>query len=332
MILVTGGTGYIGSHVAVELLQAGHRVVILDDLSNSHGSVIDRIHRMTHRQVAFYQGDVRNTELLATIFDTYPIEAVIHCAGLKAVRESVVNPLAYYDANVHGAIALCRAMANAGIKRLIFSSSATVYGLEATPPYQESMTRGSSTSPYGASKAMVETLLEDVAKSDPEWSIAILRYFNPIGAHPSGMIGESPQGVPNNLLPYISQVAAGVLPELLVYGNDYPTPDGTCIRDYVHVVDLAIGHKMALKSLMQPGVSHYNLGTGQGVSVKQMIDTFVQATQQPVPYRFAPRRDGDLAAFWASADKARKELGWQARKTLSDMMIDTWRWQQHTAQ
>ncbi len=332
MILVTGGTGYIGSHIAVELLEAGYQVAILDDLSNSDVSVVERIEKITRQHVTFYLGDVRNSELLAKVFQAHEVEAVIHCAGLKAVGESVTNPLTYYDVNVYGAIVLCRAMAKANVKRLIFSSSATVYGVEATPPYCEAMTRGSCTSPYGSSKAMVEKLLEDIVSSDPEWSVTILRYFNPIGAHPSGMIGESPQGIPNNLMPYISQVAAGVLPELLVYGNDYPTPDGTCVRDYLHVVDLAKGHQMALNSLMQPGVNHYNLGTGQGISVQQMIEAFTQATQVPVPYRFAPRRQGDIAAFWASADKAQSELGWQAHKTLHEMMVDTWRWQQYIAQ
>lgn len=331
MILVTGGTGYIGSHIAVELLKEGHSVVLLDDLSNSVASVVPRIEKITGRAVAFYQGDVRDAALLVSIFEQHPIEAVIHCAGLKAVGESVTQPLAYYDTNVHGSIVLCQAMAKAGIKRLIFSSSATVYGVEAIPPYVETMGRGSCTSPYGTSKAMVEQVLEDLCASDPEWSVAILRYFNPIGAHPSGLIGESPQGVPNNLMPYISQVAAGVLPELQVYGNDYPTQDGTCVRDYLHVVDLAVGHRVALKALETPGASHYNLGTGQGVSVKQMIDAFTQATQVPVAFRYAPRRDGDLAAFWASAEKAQQELGWQATKTLDDMMTDTWRWQQHAS-
>ncbi|GGW50301.1 UDP-glucose 4-epimerase GalE [Vreelandella hamiltonii] len=331
MILVTGGTGYIGSHIAVELLKEGYSVVLLDDLSNSVASVVPRIEKITGRAAAFYQGDVRDAALLASIFEQHPIDAVIHCAGLKAVGESVTQPLAYYDTNVHGSIVLCQAMAKAGIKRLIFSSSATVYGVDAIPPYVETMGRGSCTSPYGTSKAMVEQVLEDLCASDPEWSVAILRYFNPIGAHPSGLIGESPQGVPNNLMPYISQVAAGVLPELQVYGNDYPTQDGTCVRDYLHVVDLAAGHRVALKALETPGASHYNLGTGQGVSVKQMIDAFTQATQVPVAFRYAPRRDGDLAAFWASAEKAQQELGWQATQTLDDMMIDTWRWQQHTS-
>ncbi|MDP3535365.1 MAG: UDP-glucose 4-epimerase GalE [Halomonas sp.] len=331
MILVTGGAGYIGSHIAVELLEAGHQVVVVDNLSNSAASVIGRIENITQKHIVFYQGDVRDASLLARIFNAHAIDAVIHCAGLKAVGESVKQPLDYYNTNVYGTIQLCQAMANVGIKKLIFSSSATVYGLEATPPYQEAMGRGSCSSPYGSSKAMVETVLEDVCRSDGEWSITILRYFNPIGAHASGLIGESPQGLPNNLMPYLSQVAAGILPELQVYGNDYPTEDGTCVRDYLHVVDLAAGHRAALQALAQPGVNHYNLGTGQGVSVKQMIDAFTNATQVPVPYRYAPRRDGDLAAFWASAAKAQRELGWQAKRSLHEMMVDTWRWQQTAA-
>ncbi|MGM0831854.1 MAG: UDP-glucose 4-epimerase GalE [Pseudomonadota bacterium] len=327
MILVTGGAGYIGSHIVVELLEAGHQVVIIDNLSNSDQSVINRIKLITKKQALFYQGDVRDSALLTSIFKKHNVSAVIHCAGLKAVGESVVQPLAYYDTNVYGTICLCNAMNKAGIKRLIFSSSATVYGLEATPPYLEVTERGSSCSPYGSSKAIVEKILEDLNVSDPQWSIVILRYFNPIGAHPSGLIGESPQGVPNNLMPYISQVAAGLLPELLIYGNDYPTVDGTCVRDYLHVMDLAQGHRMALKKLSDTGISYYNLGTGKGVSVKEMVDAFVEATGVAVPYQFAPRREGDLAAFWASAEKARLELGWQAQKSLKDMMVDTWRWQ-----
>lgn len=331
MILLTGGTGYIGSHIAIELLEAGHKVVILDDLSNSLRTVVERIQTVSEHEALFYQGDVRDAVLLASIFKAHDIEAVIHCAGLKAVAESVVQPLAYYDVNVYGTISLCRAMEQAGVKRLIFSSSATVYGLEALPPYVETMGRGECANPYGTSKAIVEKILEDVSSSDSQWSIAILRYFNPIGAHPSGFIGELPQGVPNNLMPYISQVAAGVLPELLIYGNDYPTEDGTCVRDYLHVVDLAVGHRKALQTFRQPGVSYYNLGTGHGVSVKQMVEAFIQATGVNIPYRLAPRREGDLAAFWASSDKAERELGWRATRSLADMMVDTWRWQQFSA-
>ncbi|WP_249979299.1 UDP-glucose 4-epimerase GalE [Vreelandella olivaria] len=331
MILLTGGTGYIGSHIAVELLDAGHQVVILDNLSNSVCTVVDRIKTISQKEVEFYKGDVRDAALLGVIFKAHNIKAVIHCAGLKAVGESVSNPLAYYDANVYGSISLCKAMEQAGVKRLIFSSSATVYGHEAEPPYMETMARGSASSPYGASKAMIEKVLEDLSSSDPQWSFSILRYFNPIGAHPSGYIGESPQGIPNNLMPYISQVAAGVLPELLIYGNDYPTDDGTCVRDYLHVVDLAVGHRMALQTLEQPGVHYYNLGAGKGVSVQEMVDAFILATGVDVPYRFAPRRKGDLAAFWASSEKAERELGWRTRKSLVDMMVDTWRWQQFTS-
>lgn len=328
MILLTGGTGYIGSHIAVELLQAGNEVAILDDLSNSDKSVIERIQHIAQRNVIFYHGDVRDSSLLASIFQDHNIESVVHCAGLKAVGHSVKDPLAYYDVNVYGSICLCSAMHKAGVKRLLFSSSATVYGIEAEPPYVETMARGVSSSPYGTSKGMVEKLLEDLFASDPQWSVGILRYFNPIGAHPSGYIGELPQGTPNNLMPYISQVAAGVLPELLIYGDDYATDDGTCVRDYLHVVDLAIGHRVALTVLEEPGVHRYNLGTGSGISVKQMVDAFVASTGVEVPYRYAPRREGDLAAFWASASKAERDLGWQPGKTLEDMMVDTWRWQQ----
>ena len=328
MILLTGGTGYIGSHIAVELLQAGHEVVILDDLSNSNESVIGRIKNITQRDVLFYHGDIRDVSLLDSIFQNHLIESVIHCAGLKAVGESVKNPLAYYDVNVYGSICLCSAMQNAGVKRLLFSSSATVYGVDAEPPYIETMARGVSSSPYGTSKGMVEQLLEDLYASDPQWSVGLLRYFNPIGAHPSGYIGELPQGTPNNLMPYISQVAAGTLPELLIYGDDYATDDGTCVRDYLHVVDLAIGHRVALKVLDSPGVHCYNLGAGSGISVKQMVDAFVASTGVEVPHRYAPRREGDLAAFWASASKVERDLGWRPVKTLEDMMIDTWRWQQ----
>ncbi|CAN0409963.1 unnamed protein product [Ectocarpus sp. 12 AP-2014] len=328
MILLTGGTGYIGSHIAVELLQAGHDVAILDNLYNSNESVIERIKNIAQRDVVFYHGDVRDALLLASIFQKHDIESVIHCAGLKAVGESVKNPLAYYDVNVYGSVSLCHAMKKAGVKRLLFSSSATVYGIDAEPPYIETMARGVSSSPYGTSKGMVEKLLEDLSVSDPQWSIAILRYFNPIGAHPSGSIGELPQGTPNNLMPYISQVAAGLLPELLIYGNDYPTKDGTCLRDYLHVTDLAVGHRMALEVLKKPGVNYYNLGAGSGVSVKEMVDAFVSATGVEVPYRFVPRREGDLAAFWACSEKAERELEWRAVKTLEDMMVDTWRWQQ----
>ncbi|MGP8291718.1 UDP-glucose 4-epimerase GalE [Vreelandella zhanjiangensis] len=329
MILLTGGAGYIGSHIAVELLEMGAEIAIVDNFCNSDKSVISRVEAITQRTVIFYEGDIRDTAFLETIFNAHPIDTVVHCAGLKAVGESVDMPLAYYDANVYGTICLCQAMQKAGVNKLIFSSSATVYGAEAEVPYVESMPRGIAASPYGVSKGMVEKVLEDLSTSDPAWSIVTLRYFNPIGAHPSGMIGESPQGRPNNLMPYISQVAAGVLPELMVFGNDYPTADGTCVRDYLHVVDLAVGHRAALQVLNVPGVHCYNLGTGQGISVLSMLKSFIEVTGIDIPYRFAPRREGDLAAFWANVTKAEHDLSWRAEKTLNDMLSDTWRWQQY---
>ncbi|MGP9468278.1 UDP-glucose 4-epimerase GalE [Halomonas sp. TP35] len=329
MILLTGGAGYIGSHVAVELLNAGVEVIIVDNLCNSKHSVIERIETITRRSVPFYEGDVRDTAFLASVFAANPIDAVIHCAGLKAVGESVRLPLAYYEANVYGTICLCQAMQQANVKQLIFSSSATVYGPESAVPYLESMPRGIATSPYGVSKGMVEKVLEDLHASDPDWSVVLLRYFNPIGAHPTGLIGESPQGTPNNLMPYISQVAAGVLPGVMIFGNDYPTPDGTCMRDYLHVVDLAKGHRAALRVLEAPRVSYYNLGTGCGTSVLNMVQSFIKVTGVNIPYQFAPRRQGDLAAFWANVAKAEKELFWRAEKSLDEMLLDTWRWQQY---
>ncbi|MCS2609037.1 UDP-glucose 4-epimerase GalE [Halomonas dongshanensis] len=327
MILLTGGTGYIGSHIAVELLEAGYDVILLDNLCNSQRSVVTRIEQITQRSVHFHEGDICDYKGLSAFFARYDIDAVIHCAGLKAVGESISKPLEYYDNNVSGTLCLLKAMRQAGVMQLVFSSSATVYGEEAAIPYIEHMPRGRTTSPYGTSKAMIEKLLEDASASDSRWAISILRYFNPVGAHPSGFIGEAPQGIPNNLMPYISQVAAGQRAELAIFGDDYPTPDGTCVRDYLHVVDLAKGHLKALQYL-STGVDHFNLGTGQGVSVREMVATFERATGVTVPYRFAPRRSGDLPAFWASAEKARKELGWQAEKSVHDMVVDTWRWQQ----
>ena len=327
MILVTGGTGYIGSHVVVELQQAGYDVAIIDNLCNSQASVIDSISQITQKKPLFFQGGIGDKHFLTEVFSQLPVQAVIHCAGLKAVGESVQKPLAYYENNVYGTLCLCQVMQTFGVKRMVFSSSATVYGAEAETPYREIMPRGEPASPYGTSKAMVEKVLEDLHASDNEWSITLLRYFNPVGAHPSGLIGESPQGTPNNLMPYLSQVAVGKRPELAIYGNDYPTPDGTCIRDYLHVVDLAVGHLKALETLKAPGVYHYNLGTGQGASVLEMVQAFMQATGINVAYRFEPRRQGDLPAFWASAEKAKQDLGWAAQKTLEEMMKDTWRWE-----
>lgn len=329
MILLTGGAGYIGSHIAVELLGMGVEVAIVDNFCNSNRSVIERIESIAQRPVVFYEGDIRDAALLASIFEKCPIEAVIHCGGLKAVGESVTMPLAYYDTNIYGSICLCQAMQKANVKKLIFSSSATVYGPDAEVPYLESMPRGVATSPYGVSKGMVEKVLEDLGASDPDWSIVVLRYFNPIGAHPTGLIGESPQGTPNNLMPFISQVAAGVLTKVMIFGNDYPTSDGTCVRDYLHVVDLAVGHRASLRVLDRPGVHYYNLGTGCGTSVLNMVQSFIEVTGVDIPYQFAPRREGDLAAFWANVSKAEHELAWRAEKTLNDMLSDTWRWQQY---
>lgn len=326
-ILVTGGAGYIGAHTVVELLQAGHEVVVLDNLVNGSREALHRVETITGRGVRFIEGDVRDRALLDRLFAKHPIEAVIHFAGLKAVGESVETPLAYYDTNMNGALVLCQAMAAAGVFKLVFSSSATVYGPDAPVPYVETLPRGRTANPYGSSKAMVEQLLEDQCRADARWSVVLLRYFNPIGAHPSGLIGEDPRGMPNNLMPFIAQVAVGRRPALAIFGDDYPTQDGTCVRDYLHVMDLAAGHVASLASLEKPGVHRYNLGTGQGVSVLELVRTFETVTGQRVPYRVAPRRDGDLAAFWADAGKAARELGWRAERNLAEMLGDTWRWQ-----
>lgn len=326
-VLVTGGAGYIGSHTVVNLLEAGRAVVVLDSLINGSREALNRVEAITGKSVCFIEGDVRDRALLDQLFAEHAIEAVIHFAGLKAVGESVEHPLAYYDANVQGSLVLCQAMVAAGVYRLVFSSSATVYGPDAPVPYVEAMPRGRTSNPYGNSKAMVEQLLTDLCRADERWSVALLRYFNPIGAHPSGLIGEDPRGFPNNLMPFIAQVAVGRRQELSIFGDDYPTEDGTCVRDYLHVMDLADGHVASLASLDSPGVHIYNLGTGQGVSVLEMVKTFERVTSQRVPYRIAPRRDGDLAAFWADAGKAERELGWRAERGLVSMLHDTWHWQ-----
>ncbi|SFU43237.1 UDP-glucose 4-epimerase GalE [Halomonas korlensis] len=326
-VLVTGGAGYIGSHTVVELLNAGHSVVVVDNLCNGSELALQRVEKITGKSFEFVKCDIRDRENLTVVFTRYDIDAVIHFAGLKAVGESVSKPIEYYENNVYGTLSLCEVMAAADVHRLVFSSSATVYGSEAPIPYEETMPRGSTSNPYGASKAMVEKILEDLSATDPRWSVTLLRYFNPIGAHPSGLIGEDPKGIPNNLMPFISQVAVGRLKELSVFGNDYPTEDGTCERDYLHVVDLAVGHLKALAQVETPGVHTYNLGTGRGFSVMQMVRSFERVTKQKVPYRFAPRRDGDLPAFWADADKAARELGWRAEFSLDDMIRDTWHWQ-----
>ena len=326
-ILVTGGAGYIGSHTVVMLLEAGYDVVAFDNLCNSHSEVFNRIETITGKRLVFIEGDIRDRTSLDRLFTDYSIESVIHFAGLKAVGESSRIPLEYYQNNFYGSVVLCEAMAAAGVKKLVFSSSATVYGEDAPIPYKETMPRGKTSNPYGSSKAMVELMLTDLCVSDPEWSVALLRYFNPIGAHPSGLIGEDPQGIPNNLMPFISQVAVGKREQLSIFGNDYETPDGTCIRDYLHVMDLAEGHLKSLSCLDHPGTHIYNLGTGNGLSVLEMVNSFITVTGVDIPYQFAPRREGDLPAFWADAGKAERELGWSTGYSLADMMQDTWKWQ-----
>ncbi|MDP5291620.1 UDP-glucose 4-epimerase GalE [Oceanimonas sp. CHS3-5] len=327
-ILVTGGAGYIGSHTVVELLNAGNDVLVLDNLSNSSPESLKRVEQITGRKVPFVQGDIRDVALLEKLFAEHAIDCVVHFAGLKAVGESVQKPLEYYDNNVNGTLVLVEAMRKAGVFRLVFSSSATVYGEPQHMPITEDFAVGGTTNPYGTSKLMVEQVLQDVSKSDSRWAIALLRYFNPVGAHESGQIGEDPNGTPNNLLPYIAQVAVGRLQQLAVFGNDYPTPDGTGVRDYIHVVDLALGHLKALERIAgHDGVSTYNLGTGQGYSVLQMVKAFERASGRDVPYAIAPRRPGDIAECWSDPSKALQQLGWQAERGLEQMMTDAWRWQ-----
>lgn len=304
-------------------------MVVLDSLVNASHEALRRVEDIAGRGLTFIEGDIRDRACLDQLFNEHDIHAVIHFAGLKAVGESVTQPLAYYDTNVNGSLSLCQAMQRAGVFRFVFSSSATVYGSDAPVPYRETMPRGRTSNPYGTSKSMVEQALEDLVLSDGRWSVALLRYFNPIGAHPSGRLGEDPQGIPNNLMPYIAQVAVGRRPMLTVFGNDYATEDGTCVRDYLHVMDLAEGHVSALGRLTLPGTHVYNLGTGQGLSVLEVVEAFERISERPIPYQFAPRREGDLAAFWADPSKAEKELGWQARRGLDDMIADTWRWQRY---
>ena len=327
-ILVTGGAGYIGSHTCVELLGSGYEVVIVDNLANSKASVIDRVATITGKRPAFVEADVRDDAALRDIFASHKIDAVIHFAGFKAVGESVRQPLQYYSNNVGSTLALCEVMAEAQVFKIVFSSSATVYGDPTSVPIREDFPL-KVTNPYGRSKQMNEEILRDLFVSDPRWRIALLRYFNPVGAHESGMIGEDPNGVPNNLMPYLSQVAAGKLDMLSVYGNDWPTPDGTGVRDYIHVSDLASGHRKALEKLSQAaGVHTYNLGSGRGYSVLEMIAAFERVTHQKVPYRFVARREGDIASCYANAALAKDELGWVAERGLDDMCRDLWRWQQ----
>lgn len=328
IILVTGGCGYIGSHTCIQLIKQGIDPVIIDNLYNGKEIVLDRIKKITGKRPRFYQGDIRNKDLLDTIFKENNIKGVIHFAGLKAVGESVRKPLEYYDVNVYGTINLLDAMKKANVKKFIFSSSATVYGTQPIIPYIETMETGEPTQPYGRSKLFIEKILQDLSIADQDWSITILRYFNPVGAHPSGLIGEDPQGIPNNLMPYITQVAIGKLASLAVFGNDYETRDGTCIRDFIHVMDLAEGHLAALNyNDTQSGVNIFNLGSGQGNSVLEVIATFENVFRKKLPYHFAPRRDGDLPAYWANADRAKKLLNWETRLNLHDMVQDSWNWQ-----
>lgn len=327
-ILITGGCGYIGSHTCIEMINAGYDIVVIDNYYNSKPEALRRVKEIVKKDFPFYECDIRDAEKLRTVFRAHNIEAVIHFAGLKAVGESVEKPLTYYDNNVSGTVTLCEVMQEFGCKRIIFSSSATVYGTGNMSPLVETMPTGAVTNPYGRTKHIIERILSDLCASDPEWSAVLLRYFNPIGAHISGYIGEDPNGIPNNLMPYISQVAIGKRPQLAVFGNDYDTPDGTGIRDYIHVVDLAKGHVKAVDyALRHTGAEPINLGTGVGYSVLDLINAFIKVNRVDVPYRIAPRRAGDVAICYSNPDKAEKLLGWHAEKDVEDMCRDSWRWQ-----
>lgn len=327
MILVTGGAGFIGSHTVVELLLAGYEVLVVDNLCNSKPSVLDRIEHIAGRRPEFVNADIRDRQSLHVLFSSHRFDAVIHFAGLKAVGESVAQPLRYYDNNVHGSMVLFETMAMAGVKTVVFSSSATVYGVPHALPIREDFPL-SATNPYGRNKLIIEEILRDIARADASWHIALLRYFNPVGAHTSGLIGEDPNGIPNNLMPYIAKVAEGTLAKLSIFGGDYPTHDGTGVRDYIHVVDLARGHIEALKKLQtSPGVLTANLGTGQGYSVLDVVHAFEAESGRKVPYEIVDRRPGDIAACYADPSLARKLLGWQARHGLNEMCRDAWRWQ-----
>ena len=332
-ILVTGGAGYIGSHTVIELQNAGYDVVVLDNLSNSNPVSLERVEKITGKHVPFYKADILDRDALNEIFEKESIDSCIHFAGLKAVGESVAKPWEYYENNIAGTLTLIDVMRKHNVKNMIFSSSATVYGDPAFVPITEECPKGQCTNPYGWTKSMLEQILSDIQKADPEWNIVLLRYFNPIGAHKSGTIGENPNGIPNNLMPYITQVAVGKLKELGVFGNDYDTPDGTGVRDYIHVVDLARGHVMALKKLQgNAGLNIYNLGTGNGYSVLDLVNNFQEATGVKVPYSIKPRRPGDIATCYASADKAFEELGWKAEFGIKEMCEDSWRWQSQNPQ
>ncbi len=328
-VLVTGGAGFIGSHTCVMLLEAGYEVIVVDNLSNSKEVSLERVQDIAGKGLTFHKVDLLDRPALQKVFASHAIDAVIHFAGLKAVGESVHVPLHYYHNNLTGTLALCECMSQYSVKKLVFSSSATVYGNPESVPVPESAPIR-PTNPYGRTKAMLEEILGDLQISDPAWDIAILRYFNPIGAHPSGLIGEDPNGIPNNLLPYIAQVAVGKLPYLSVFGADYPTPDGTGVRDFIHVMDLADGHLKALEKLhTHPGVGTYNLGTGQGYSVFQVITAFEKACGNKIPYKIAPRRPGDAATCFADPSRGKSELNWSAGLGIDDMCVDTWRWQSH---
>ena len=329
-ILVTGGIGFIGSHTVVELQNAGYDVVVLDNLCNAKKKVLDRIEAITGKKVPFYEADIRDRKALDEIFDKEQIDSCIHFAGLKAVGESVQKPLEYYDNNIAGTLVLLDVMRNHGCKNIIFSSSATVYGDPAFIPITEECPKGTCTNPYGWTKSMLEQIMSDMQKADPEWNVVLLRYFNPIGAHKSGTMGENPNGIPNNLMPYITQVAVGKREELGVFGDDYDTPDGTGVRDYIHVVDLAIGHVKALKKIEEnAGLKIYNLGTGTGYSVLDVVKNFEEASGVKIPYSIKPRRAGDIATCYSDATKAKEELGWEAQFGIREMCEDSWRWQKN---
>lgn len=327
-VLVTGGAGYIGSHTCVELLNSGYDVVVMDNLYNSNKKALDRVEQITGKKLKFYEVDMLDANGMNQIFENETIDSVIHFAGYKAVGESVRKPLEYYHNNITGTLTLCDAMRKHGVKKIIFSSSATVYGDPAFVPITEDCPKGKITNPYGQTKGMLEQILTDLHVSDPEWNVVLLRYFNPIGAHKAGIIGEDPKGIPNNLVPYIAQVAVGKLEKLGVFGNDYNTPDGTGVRDYIHVVDLAVGHVKAMKKFEEkPDVYIYNLGTGKGYSVLQVLHAFEKACGKTLPYEIKPRRAGDIATCYADPSKAKRELGWEAQYGIDEMCADSWRWQ-----
>ena len=328
-ILVTGGAGFIGSHTCVELLNAGYEIVVVDNYYNANPKSLERVKELTGKDFKSYECDISDSEGMDKIFKENKIDAVIHFAGLKAVGESCQKPIEYYDNNIGGTLKLCDVMRNNGCKNIVFSSSATVYGMKNVSPLKETMKTGGTTNPYGTTKYMIEIILEDIYKSDNEWNVTLLRYFNPIGAHESGRIGENPSGIPNNLMPYITQVAIGKRPFLSVYGNDYDTPDGTCIRDYIHVVDLADGHVKAVNNILdgKKGVQIFNLGTGKGYSVLDIVKAFSKAYGKELPYKIAPRRPGDLAVCFSDPTKAKEVLGWEAKRGIDDMCRDSWNWQ-----